>query len=466
MPPGHVSRRRSTSRFHRTLHFEGRHPVPTSPRRAGPSGALRGVVDLPRGDEGCGRPPPPPAVARASRRTPPPRDDVHELELRRQDHRRLPHTARRRGPHGRPQGDPRRSVARAARGPGQGPAATGHRWWRCRPTPRCARRSTGRTRCSSVGHRALPWSRCSPVQHQVVARILLQAFTPMPMHTNWAGIDDIVFVSPHSAPCASHRAGDGGAPVSIRSPTATSHALPAAQAPRRGGRLGLLGWNNVTKDPAWASTCWRPSARATSGGAYGSSGSNFDQQPHRSGHGAYRDAAPPHGALGDAVERPGFGVDVPEALRHVGVILKPSRREGAGPHPGGGRQLLSPSCATGRTWRVEAVPGRCSRMSGSSRRPVRCGPRPGGGRAGAIGERATSLAEWTLGRYDWSVVRPQMRTPCCSTGPARETEDPHREQTAPVVPRLGLPPGGEVDAPTACWPPRTRSTGPGGGSPS
>ena len=29
-------------------------------------------------------------------------------------------------------------------------------------------------------------------------------------------------------------------------------------------------------------------------------------------------------------------------------------------------------------------------------------------RAGAIGERAASLAEWTLGRYDWSVVRPQL----------------------------------------------------------
>ena len=109
----------------------------------------------------------------------------------------------------------------------------------------------------------------------------------------------------------------------------------------------------------------------TSGGAYGSSGSNFPTSNLTGPATAYRDALLRRiAALGDAVERPGFSDDVPEALRHVGVMLSSSRREGthegliqgaaSGASPR--RAQLAVCGALGRC--QDDVPGRVGRRDG------------------------------------------------------------------------------------------------------
>ena len=72
---------------------------------------------------------------------------------------------------------------------------------------------------------------------RVVARIhSYEAFTPMPMHTDWAGIDDIVFVSPHIRALCEVTVPEMVAHTRIHTIPNRNvlGALPAAQAPRRG----------------------------------------------------------------------------------------------------------------------------------------------------------------------------------------------------------------------------------------
>jgi glycosyltransferase involved in cell wall biosynthesis len=116
-------------------------------------------------------------------------------------------------------------------------------------------------------------------------------------------------------------------------------------------------------------------------------------------------------ALGDAVERPGFTDDVPEALRHIGVIVSSSRREGTHegllqgaasgafpvvrnwPYvaPWGGARTIVPD-----EWVVDTTQEGAQMLLAAAQDDRACA------------ERRRAASDWTIQRYDWSVVRPQL----------------------------------------------------------
>jgi glycosyltransferase involved in cell wall biosynthesis len=265
------------------------------------------------------------------------------------------------------------------------------------------------------GHRALPWVSMLPnLRARVVVRIhSYEAFTPMPMHTDWSGIDDVVFVSPHIRALT-----EATVPEMVKH--ARAHTIPnrnllrTYQRPKHQGSeftLGLVGWNNVTKDPMWAVELLEKLRKHDDRWRLRLVGHNFALAGLTGPATAYRDELMSRiESLGAAVERPGFSDDVAEALRHIGVILSSSRREGthealiqgvaSGAFPivrnwpyvakwGGAHTLYPPG------WIVETTDEGCMRILDALE-------------SGPLLEQARELAQWTIDEYDWSVVRPQL----------------------------------------------------------
>lgn len=265
------------------------------------------------------------------------------------------------------------------------------------------------------GHRALPWvSMLAGVEARVVARLhSYEAFTPMPMHTNWSGVDDMVFVSPHIRALVEASVPEMGRHTRLHTipnrNVLTPFRLP--KHPEAAFTLGLVGWNNVTKDPAWALDLLDELRRHDERWRLRLVGHNFPLTNLTGPATAYREALMARiEAFGDAVERPGFTDDVPEALRHIGVIVSSSRREGthegliqgvaSGAYPvvrdwpyvsrWGGPRTLFPD-----DWVVESPADAADKLLAMSERD-------------SLGEEAQALAQWTAEHYDWSVVRPRL----------------------------------------------------------
>jgi glycosyltransferase involved in cell wall biosynthesis len=175
--------------------------------------------------------------------------------------------------------------------------------------------------------------------------------------------------------------------------------------------LGLVGWNNVTKDPAWALDLLEALRAKDDRWTLRLVGHNFPLSNLTGPATAYRDDLMRRiEALGDAVQRPGFTDDVPEALRHIGVILSSSRREGT--HEGLIQGVASGAFPVVRDWPYVARWGGARTLFPDEW--VVQTPQEGADRIvaamaqGPIGAQGEALAEWTIARYDWSVVRPQL----------------------------------------------------------
>lgn len=266
------------------------------------------------------------------------------------------------------------------------------------------------------GHRALPWVSMLPnLQARVVARVhSYEAFTPMPMHTDWSGIDDVVFVSPHIRALV-----EASVPALADGPRlhtiANRNLLDAYDLPKHKGSehtLGLVGWNNVTKDPAWALDLLEALREQDDRWRLRLVGHGFPRSSLTGPATAYRDRLEARiEALGEAVERPGFTTDVPEALRHIGVIVSSSRREGT--HEGLIQGAASGAFPVVRNWPYVARWGGALTMVPDEW--VVETAREGARMLLAAAEDDVSfqdsrraMSEWIVQRFDWSVVRPQL----------------------------------------------------------
>jgi len=266
------------------------------------------------------------------------------------------------------------------------------------------------------GHRALPWvSLLRDVPARVVARVhSYEAFTPMPMHTDWSGIDDLIFVSPHIRALV-----ESSVPALADGPRlhtiANRNLLGAYDLPKHKGSehtLGLVGWNNVTKDPQWALDLLVALLEHDQRWRLRLVGHGFPRTNLTGPATAYRDELEARiDALGDAVERPGFTTDVPEALRHVGVIVSSSRREGT--HEGLLQGAASGAFPVVRNWPYVARWGGARTIVPDEWvvETAQEGARmllAASGNSATFEQRRRAVADWTVRQYDWSVVRPQL----------------------------------------------------------
>ncbi|MPV49058.1 glycosyltransferase [Pseudactinotalea sp. HY160] len=177
------------------------------------------------------------------------------------------------------------------------------------------------------GHRALVWASLLDTRLPIVTRVRkYEAMTPMPLLTAWQHLGRSVFVATPIRDLVAATAPGFGSDV---------HVVPdAVDLPRwdRGKRaeadrtIALVGWNKVSKDPAWALEVLRllreedPTWRLLLVG---------ETVPADSGADPYYEALTRR-ILGfkDAVEVTGFTDDLAATLTRVGVILSSSRVEG------------------------------------------------------------------------------------------------------------------------------------------
>lgn len=280
------------------------------------------------------------------------------------------------------------------------------------------------------GHRALPWvSMLRDIDARVVARIhSYEAFTPMPMHTDWSGVDDVVFVSPHIRALV-----ESSVPEMVRH--ARLHTIANRNVlgpfhrhkhPDAAFTLGLVGWNNVTKDPAWALDLLEELRRHDDRWRLRLVGHNFPQSGLTGPASSYRDALMERiAAMGDAVQRPGFTDDVPEALRHIGIIVSSSRREGT--HEGLIQGVASGAYPVVRDWPYVAAWGGPRTLFPDDW--VVSSPAHAASKllalaeTGSIGDDAERLAQWTAEHYDWSVVRPRLDSLLLTARPNRHIHE-------------------------------------------
>ncbi|MGA8045840.1 MAG: hypothetical protein WCA30_06180 [Dermatophilaceae bacterium] len=265
------------------------------------------------------------------------------------------------------------------------------------------------------GHRALPWVSMLPdLRAKVVARLhSYEAFTPMPHHTDWAGIDDMVFVSPHIRSLVEHCVPHMAEHARIH--TVPNHnVLATYRRPKRAGAertLGLIGWNNITKDPLWAVDVLERLRATDSSWRLRLVGDGFARGRRTGLTKAYvARLCEKFEELGDAIELPGYTEDVPDALRDIGVILSSSRREGT--HEGLIQGTASGSFPVVRNWPYVAKWGGAHTLypeewivesaEEAAARILR------GADSSAAHGSDTPFAEWVLTHYDWSVVRPQF----------------------------------------------------------
>lgn len=264
------------------------------------------------------------------------------------------------------------------------------------------------------GHRALPWVSMLPnVRAKVVARIhSYEAFTPMPQHTDWAGVDDVIFVSPHIRALV-----EATVPAMVettrRHTIGNRNLLHDFQLPKRPGAartLGLVGWNNVTKDPAWALDLLEELRRQDDRWRLRLVGGEFARTGLTGPAIEYRDLLEKRLAqLGDAVERTGFSHDVPDALRDIGVIVSSSRREGT--HEGLIQGVASGAFPVVRNWPYVAGWGGPATLFPHEwivETPADAARRLLDAFEGDVQKSCRDMAQWIVDRYDWAAVRPQL----------------------------------------------------------
>jgi glycosyltransferase involved in cell wall biosynthesis len=176
--------------------------------------------------------------------------------------------------------------------------------------------------------------------------------------------------------------------------------------------LALVGWNNVTKDPLWALDLLESLREHDDRWRLRLIGDPFPVSGLTAPAAAYRDALDARiDALGDAVEQPGFTDDVPEALRHIGVILSSSRREGT--HEGMLQGVASGAFPVVRNWPYVARWGGATTIVpdewivDTAQEGAAMLLKAAEDETTFAGHRR-AMAEWTIARYDWSVVRPQL----------------------------------------------------------
>jgi glycosyltransferase involved in cell wall biosynthesis len=266
------------------------------------------------------------------------------------------------------------------------------------------------------GHRSLPWVSLVPnLRARVVARVhSYEAFTPMPMHADWSGIDDLVFVSPHIRALA-----EASIPALADGPRI--HTIPNRNllgtyglSKYKGSEytLGLVGWNSVTKDAQWALDLLEALREHDDRWRLRLLGHGFPRSNLTGPARAYRDQLEARmEALGDVVERPGYTNDVSEGLRHIGVIVSSSRREGT--HEGLIQGAASGAFPVVRNWPYVARWGGARTMVPDEWvvETAREGARmllDAAEDEVSFAERRRAVAQWTVRRYDWSVVRPQL----------------------------------------------------------
>ena len=265
-------------------------------------------------------------------------------------------------------------------------------------------------------HIALPWVSLLP---EVTARLVVrfhsyEAFTPHPLYADWSAIDDVVFVSPHIRALV-----EATVPALLAGPRL--HTIPnrnlftpyrRPKLPSANHTLGMVGWNSVTKDPAWTLELLEELLRHDDRWRLRLLGHDFSGSSLTGSASRYGDDVERRlDALGAAVERPGYCTDMPEALRHVGVVVSSSRREGthegllqgtaSGAWPvvrdwpyvarwGGARTMVRDD------WVVDTPKQAAAALLNVAEDPVRFG---------LLREEA---AAWVASRYDWSVVRPAL----------------------------------------------------------
>lgn len=179
------------------------------------------------------------------------------------------------------------------------------------------------------GHRAALWaSMITDLRARLVVRIhAYEARTALPQLIAWENVDDVIFVADHvralveeTAPGIARAGRISTLPNAFHAAQFTLPKLPGAE-----HTLGLVSWNSVVKDAAWALEVLAalretdPSWRLLLVGD-----SEFPAEP--AGHADRITAL--LAEAGDSVEMTGFRTDIPEVLRGVGVILSSSLSEG------------------------------------------------------------------------------------------------------------------------------------------
>jgi glycosyltransferase involved in cell wall biosynthesis len=266
------------------------------------------------------------------------------------------------------------------------------------------------------GHRALAWTSLVPdVRARVVARLhSYEAFTPMPLHTDWSRIDDLVFVSPHIRALVEASVPDlAGGPRMHN--IANRNVFAQYVRPKLPGSewtLGMIGFDNLSKDPAWALDVFEQVRRQDPRWRLLLLGRNFPRTNLTRPATLYRDRFEARLAdLGDAVDRPGYTEDVPEALRRIGVIVSSSRREGT--HEGLLQGTASGAFPLVRNWPYVAKWGGPATLLPGEwvvETPEQAAQRllEAAANRDEFEKARAEAAEWIVSRYDWSVVRPAL----------------------------------------------------------
>lgn len=266
------------------------------------------------------------------------------------------------------------------------------------------------------GHRAMVWMSMVPdLRARVVVRLhSYEALTQFPLITDWSGIDDVVFVAGHIRNLV-----ERSVPAIMSGPrrhtignrrTLRDYALPKRPGAERA--LGLIGWGQVVKDPAWALDVLEDLRRDDPAWHLRLVGNPFPEDEKLTRAAAEYNAR--HESrierLGDAVLRPGFTRDVPHALRRIGVILSTSQREGT-------HEALIQGAASGalpvvRNWPTVARWGGAQTMFPDAwivETPQQAADRIRAAvAAGDLQAEGAKAREWVLTHHDWSVVGPQL----------------------------------------------------------
>lgn len=267
------------------------------------------------------------------------------------------------------------------------------------------------------GHRAMTWVSLLPaVQARVVARLhSYEAFTQFPHITNWAAIDDLIFVSPHIRNLVTHIVPTLDASATRLHTIPNRSLLDSYDRPKRPGAertLGMIGWGQVVKDPLWALDVLDllrehdPSWRIRLIGAGFAPDARLTAAARR-----YRDRLMQRiDGLGDAVVVAGHTNDVGQALRRVGVVLSTSHREGT--HEGLIQGAASGAVPVVRNWPYVAEWGGAHTMFPSEwvvDTPEEAAARilelVEEDRLTAAGHSARAEVQ---GRYDWDTVGPVL----------------------------------------------------------